>query len=145
RNAENLISLRESYVPPSLTIGASDALMRQLRAEFEMLVATSSTLADRRRQRGSAADFADTDAAKFFQLGVVNSYIPQVAHFLAHKHVHPEEAYLTMVTLLAQLCTLVSEPHPKDLPAYDHLAIGATFDEIDKLLRVQLETRMDDK
>jgi type VI secretion system protein ImpJ len=145
RNAEGLFALRENYVPPCLSIGASEALLRQLRAEFEMLVATSNTLADKRRQRGSAADFADTDAAKFFQLGVVNGFIPQIAHMLTHKHTHPEHAYLTLVSLLAQMCTLVSEPHPKDLPAYDHLALGKTFEGLDKELRKLLEVRMDDK
>jgi type VI secretion system protein ImpJ len=145
RTAENNFVLRENYVPPCLTIGASEAILRQLRAEFEMLVATSNTLADKRRQRGSAADFADTDAAKFFQLGVVNGYIPRIAHFLAHKHAHPEEAYLTLVSLLAQMCTLVSEPHPKDLPPYDHLALGKTFEGLDRELRKLLEVRMDDK
>ncbi|HTO92209.1 MAG TPA: type VI secretion system baseplate subunit TssK [Candidatus Sulfotelmatobacter sp.] len=145
RTSDSNFVLRESYVPASLTVGASDALMRQLRAEFEMLIATGNSLAEKRRQRGSAADFADTDAAKFFQLGVVNGFIPQIAHVLAHPRIHPERVYLMLASLMAQLCTLVSEPHPKDLPPYDHAALGRTFEGLDKELRKLLEVRMDDK
>ena len=145
RTSDNALVLRENYVPACLAVNASEFLKRQLRAEFEMLIATSNSLADKRRQRGSAADFADTDAAKFFQLGVVNGFIPQIAHVLAHPRIHPERVYLMLASLMAQLCTLVSEPHPKDLPPYDHMAIGRTFEGLDKELRKLLEVRMDDK
>lgn len=155
RTGENQFGLRDAYVPPCLALGASETLLKQVRTEFEMLVTKSNSLADKRRQRGGFADFADTDAASFWMLGTVNSAIPILGHYLHHSGVHPEEVYRTLGALVGQLCTVSAEIHPKDFPPYDHLALGRTFagihewlgkvitpDTADKALRIEL-TRED--
>jgi type VI secretion system protein ImpJ len=145
RTSEGAYALRESFVPPSLTIGASEALMRQLRTELEMLIGKSSSLGDMRRQRGGAADFAASDAANFWMLHSVNAFIPALSHAIAHRRAHPEEAYLTLVSLAGELCTLSSDQHPRDLPPYDHRALAKTFMGLHAALSMLLETVVPNK
>lgn len=140
RTAEGGYALRDSFVPPSLAIGASDALMRQLRTVLEMLIGKSSTLSDMRRQRGGAADFASSDAANFWMLHSVNAFIPALSHALAHRRAHPEAVYLTLVSLAGELCTLSVDQHPRDLPTYDHNDPRATFTAVQESLSRLLET-----
>ena len=53
RAADGTYSLSEKFVPPSLSISASDNLMRMLRGLLELLTAKSDSLSDRRRQQPS--------------------------------------------------------------------------------------------
>src|SRR5262245_22153735 len=52
RTSEGGYALRETFIPPSLAIGASDALIRLLQNVREMLIGKSTNLGDMRRQRG---------------------------------------------------------------------------------------------
>ena len=56
-----------------------EALMRQLRAELQMLVAKSLEIGDQRRNRGGVADFSNTDTASFMMLHTVNGFIPALS------------------------------------------------------------------
>ena len=145
RTGDNMFGLRDTFVPPCLAIGASDYLLRRFRAEYEMLVSKSDDLSNKRRQRGGYADFADTDAASFWMLGTVNSAIPLLAHALAQPRVHPEQVYRTLGSLICQLCTVSADYQPKDFPAYDHLALGRTFEQIHEWLVAILPTETTDK
>jgi type VI secretion system protein ImpJ len=139
RTSDGSYALRENYVPPCLAIGASEALMRQLRAELEMLIAKSTELGDRRRQRGGVADFAGGDIASFGLLQTVNAFIPALSHFIAHRRAHPEQVYLALNSLAGMLCTFSADMHPKDLPAYEHRALASTFNGIHTVLTGLLE------
>lgn len=140
RAAEGGFLLRESFVPPCLWIGASDTLVRQLRAELEMLITKSSDLGDKRRQRGGVADFSSSDSANFWLLHSVNAFIPALSHYLAHRRHHPEAVFLSLASLAGELCTFSPDLHPKDLPAYDHRSLGPTFAGIHTSLSRLLET-----
>lgn len=145
RAGENAFALRDTYVPPCLALGASEFLMKQVRAEYEVLIQKSSHLSDKRRQRGGFADFADTDAASFWMLGTVNAAIPLLGHYLQNPRVHPEEVYRTLASVVGQLCTVSAEIHPKDFPAYDHLALGRTFTQIHDWLGKVIQPDTTDK
>lgn len=140
RTADGAFALRENFVPPCLSVGASEALMRQLRAELEMLITKSSELGDRRRQRGGVADFSSSEAASFWLLNTVNSYIPTLSHVVGHRRAHPEQAYLTLASLAGTLCTFSPDVHPKDLPGYEHRSLGPTFTGLHGALARLLET-----
>jgi type VI secretion system protein ImpJ len=140
RAAEGGFLLRETFVPPCLWIGASETLVRQLRAELEMLITKSSELGDKRRQRGGVADFSSSDSANFWLLHSVNAFIPSLSHFLAHRRHHPETVFLALASLAGELCTFSPDLHPKDLPAYDHRAPGPSYAAIHTALSRLLET-----
>jgi type VI secretion system protein ImpJ len=145
RTAEGGFAVREAYVPPCLAIGTSEALMRQLRTTLEKLITKSFSLGDKRRQRGGVADFSSSDALGFWQLGTVNTYIPTLQHYVGHRRAHPEQVYLTLATLVAELCTISTDTHPKDLPAYEHGQLGRVFAALDRAVGALLEFSRDEK
>lgn len=145
RTSEGAYGLRETFVPPALAIGASEALLRQLRVLHEMLIAKSSALGDQRRQRGGIADFSAQDTANAMLLYTVDARIPALSHALAHRSAHPEQVYLELMELAGQLCAFSDKVHPRDLPAYDHRALSTTFARLEAVLRELMEIQPVDK
>jgi type VI secretion system protein ImpJ len=139
RTASGGFALKPAFIPPCLAIGASERLMQLLRTNLEKLRGKSSSLSDMRRQRGGVAEFSVGDSANFWLLHSVNSYIPTLAHMVRHRSAHPEEAYLALVSLAGQLCTISMDLFPHDLPEYDHGALGRTFADLDARLAPLLE------
>jgi type VI secretion system protein ImpJ len=141
RTAEGKVALEEQYIPPALSLSAAKPLMEIVRRLYEILSAKSATLSGQRRQRGQGlADFTSSDTANFWLLHTVNSYLPLMMHYHHVQRIHPEQLYLTMVQLAAELTTFVIEGGPADLPKYLHTDLTRTFIELDRKLRVLLET-----
>jgi type VI secretion system protein ImpJ len=134
RTSEGGYALRDTFIPPSLALGASDALVRLLQNVREMLIGKSTNLGDMRRQRGGAADFASSDAVNFWMLHSVNAFVPALSHALSHRRAHPEEVYLILVSLAGELCTLSADQHPRDLPVYQHDDLAATFSALQAII-----------
>src|SRR5262249_27632180 len=145
RTSEGSYALRESYVPPCLSIGASEALARLLRVIHEMLIAKSTVLGDQRRQRGGIADFSAQDTANAMLLYTVNARIPALSHAMTHRGEHPEDVYLELMELAGQLSAFSDKLHPRDLPPYDHRALTQTFTRVESVLRDLLEIQPVDK
>lgn len=145
RTSEGGYALHETYVPPCLAIGASDALMRQLRALHESLIGRSTTLGDQRRQRGGIADFSAQDTANAMLLYTVNARIPALSHALLHRSIHPEAVYLELGELAGQLSAFSDALHPRDLPPYDHRDLSTTFARLEAALRDLLEIQPVDR
>jgi type VI secretion system protein ImpJ len=145
RTTEGAYAYRDTYVPPCLSIGASEALMRQVRAVYDMLLGKSSALSDQRRQRGGIADFSSQDAANALLLHTVDARIPVISHALHHRGAHPEAVYLELMELAGQLCTFADDVHPKDLPAYDHRDLTTTFSRVETVLRELMKVKPVDK
>jgi type VI secretion system protein ImpJ len=145
RTAEGAFALRETYAPPCIMVGASEALMRQIRALHEMLIGRASTLGDQRRQRGGIADFSAQDTANAMLLYTVNARIPALSHALLHRTMHPEALYLALAELAGQLSAFSEKIHPRDLPAYDHRDLTGTFARLSTVLRDLLEIQPVDK
>jgi len=145
RTVEGAYELRESYVPPCITIGASEALMRQIRALQEMLIGRSTTLGDQRRQRGGIADFSAQDTANAMLLYTVNARIPALSHALLHRMRHPEDVYLELTALAGQLAAFSEKIHPRDMPTYDHRDLTGTFQKLENALRDLLDIQPVDK
>jgi type VI secretion system protein ImpJ len=141
RTGEGKVVLDETFIPPALSIAASKALSDMLRRLYEILAAKSATLSEQRRQRAQGlADFTTSDVANFWLLHTVNSYLPLMKHYHHVQRIHPERFYLAMVRLAAELTTFVTEGSPTELPVYIHTDLTRTFTELDRKLRVLLET-----
>ncbi len=134
-------ALEENYIPPAISLTAARLLTDIVRRLVEILSAKSTTLAEMRRQKGSGIiDFTTSDVANFWLLHTVNAYIPLMMHFHHVRRIHPEQLYLTMARLAGELMTFVSEGHPSELPKYIHTDLTRTFTELDRKLRILLET-----
>lgn len=141
RTPEGKMALEEGYIPPALTLTAARPLTEIVRRLVEILSAKSSTLGGQRRQKAQGVvDFTTSDVANFWLLHTVNSYIPIMMHFNHVQRIHPEQLYVAMSGLAAELMTFVTEGHPSELPRYIHTDLTRTFTELDRRLRLLLET-----
>lgn len=141
RTATGQLSLSETFVPPSLDATASPWLANLVRQLVEVLITKSSTLGERRRQRGaSLADFHTSDMAVFWLLHTVNSALPRLAHLHRTRSVHPERLYYELIRLAGELMTFATDRHPKDIIDYDHEDLRGTFSTLAADIRDMLET-----
>lgn len=137
RSATGDIMLRESYIPPAISLTASGTLMEILHRILEMLSAKSSALSQQRRH---IAEFGASDVANFWLLHTVNSYVPVLAHYYLSSNRHPELLYVVLAQLVGELSTFSLQADPREVPRYDHENLYKTFDELEQKIRFLLET-----
>jgi type VI secretion system protein ImpJ len=141
RTAAGSLQQDPQFVPPLLSVSASDFLMGITRRLVEILSAKSSILAGGRRQRSAnLADFTAADIASFWLLYTVNSYLPLLRHYYETGRAHPEKLYRLLASMGGSLSTFSLKIQPHDLPAYDHDELGPCFSDIDEKVRELLET-----
>jgi type VI secretion system protein ImpJ len=129
--------LDDSYIPPALTIASSGTLVSALRRLLEVVSAKSHALSQQRRH---LADFGASDLANFWLLHAVNSSIPILSHCFDVPGRHPEQLYLALVRLAGELSTFALDADARQLPRYDHLDLRATFGDLERRIRLLLET-----
>lgn len=133
--------LAPGYVPPVINIRDNDFLNGILRSTIELLVARSSQLAGTRRQKNqSLADFSASDIANFWLLYTINTHLPVLRHLFEKSLVHPEDMYTSLVELAGALTAFSTKIEPRDLPRYDHEALGECFAMLDLQIRQLLDT-----
>ena len=141
RTAAGTLQQDPQFIPPLLSISASDFLVGITRRLVEILSAKSSILAGNRRQRSAGlADFTSGDIPAFWLLYTVNSHVPVLRHFYETGRAHPEKLYRVLSTLGGALTTFSLKIQPRDLPAYDHDELGSCFADLDAKVRELLET-----
>lgn len=136
RAGSGSFTLTDDHVPPCLRVGAYSALSASVRRITEVLIGRSTELAFARRSRSHGmVEFSVSEAAAFLTLHTFNSHLPRLLHTLANGHQHPEEVFLQLATLAAQLMTLTDEGHPRDLPLYTHAQPLVCFTALETRLR----------
>jgi type VI secretion system protein ImpJ len=141
RTSSGAFELDPTFVPPLLSVSASEQLLTIARRLVELLSAKSSALGGARRQRHqSLADFGITDVADFWLLYTVNTHLPVFRHLYETRRVHPSELYAEMLALAGALSTFSPTVDARELPAYDHSALADCFMALDERLRELLET-----
>ncbi len=141
RTAAGDFSNDSTFLPPLLNLQASSHLVSITRKLIELLSSKSSQLADGRRHKSQLlADFSASDIPNFWLLHTVNSYFPQLNHLLEAKSSHPEHLFGAMLNLAGALTTFSREIRPRDLPKYQHEDLSSCFGDLDKKLRILLET-----
>jgi type VI secretion system protein ImpJ len=125
RDKTGSIVIKERFIPSLLRIGASKWIMSKLRQVLSVMVGKQRVLAEGRRMRSAASiDFQASDAAKFWMLHTMNSFIPHVSHLVDHGSCHPEELYLMIGSIIGELCTFSPDGDPTDLPKFNYLELG---------------------
>jgi type VI secretion system protein ImpJ len=141
RSETGMYQIDPSYIPPLIDIHAHPTLKRTLSNLVELLVARGAQLSGLRRQKNqSLADFTASDIANFWLLYTINSHLPVLRHFLESTNIQPEQLFGELSDLAGALTAFSNKIAPKDLPAYNHEQLGTCFGELDKLIRVMLET-----
>lgn len=133
--------LDESFLPPSLSIGASMPLCRILRRLLDMLHAKAQALYGYHREPShNVVEFRSGDIASFWLLHTVNAAGASLQHLLHHAGLHPERLFQELLGLAGQLMTFSKAYGLPDLPSYRHDAPGPAFQRVDHIIRELLET-----
>ena len=141
RSETGMYQIDPAYIPPLIDIHAHPTLKRILSNLVELLVARGSQLSGSRRQKNqSLADFTASDIANFWLLYTVNSHLPVLRHFLESTCTLPEMLFNELSDLAGALTAFSNKIAPRDLPAYNHEQLGACFGDLDRLIRIMLET-----
>lgn len=131
RDRTGAIVVKKSFVPPILHIGASDHVMDGMRKILSALVGRQKSLSEGRRMRTAASvDFQASDTAKFWLLHTMNSYIPIVSHMVDHGDAHPEDCFITIASLVGELCTFSPDGDPTAIPKFNYLEMTDVFDPL---------------
>ena len=141
RSEAGLFRLDPAFIPPLVDVHASESLAGIARGIVELLVTRSSQLSGARRQKNqSLADFSAADVANFWLLYTLNTHLPGLRHFLESRSVQPEMLFADLSDLAGALTAFSTKIDPRDLPRYDHEQLGPCFFELDRLIRLMLET-----
>jgi type VI secretion system protein ImpJ len=140
RSPAGTYMLSPDFIPPIIDIAASDYLMMLTRRQIEVMTAKSASLALSRRQKTrDLADFTNSEAADFWFLHTINSYLPELDHIWKVRRGHPELLFRAMLRLAGALTTFALNESVRDLPDYDHDALGVSFTALDARIRALLE------
>ncbi len=131
RQSDGGIVLRDTFVPPVLSISAAPFLVSGLHRVVGALLARQRELAAGRKQRNAAAvEFHYTDARRFWLLHTLNSAIPLLSHYLATPDVHPEEVYLALASLAGSLSTFAPDADLSSIPRFNFGQLGDVFEQL---------------
>ncbi len=133
-------TLSRTFVPPCLSIAASEQLTEITRQLLELLVARSADLREYKKEAFAQRELAPSDILSLNLLGTLNAYIPEVRHHHIHKQTHPRTLFQTLATLSGELSTYVDDApvEPREVPTYDHASPGRAFDQVEGILREML-------
>jgi len=104
----------------------------------EILEEKSQALGSARQGRSRQTGFSSQELITFWFLYAINTHLASLRHLLG-KHGHPEELYMDLAALAGALCTFAADANVTELPAYNHLRLRETFENLDRHIRRNLE------
>lgn len=130
------VALSANYVPPCLTIFASEALFKMTKEIRDLITARSRQLEEYKKQRGiQTAEFGSRDMVYLLSLRSLNRYVPILSHYTETRHVHPWIVYGTLRQLIGELSSFSEKVNVMGeakgegtlLPEYDHRTLWECF------------------
>lgn len=123
--------ISEPYIPPCLRIDASPFLMSGIRRLLQVMLHRYQSLAEARRQSGSATiEFNAADVTRYLLLSAIGTFISPLQHMADSGDVSPRTAYLSLVQLAGHLCTFAPDADPARLPKFVYTDLRSTFEEL---------------
>src|SRR6185312_10400914 len=130
----------EEFIPPCLSLSASETLMLLVRRLIDAIGEKSATVARGARRHGRfEAGTGALDVANYWFLHALHTAIPPLQHLSTTRHAHPEDFFVELSRLAGALCTFALDSDPRKLPAYDHRNPGPGFRALDAHIRKHLE------
>lgn len=128
------------FVPCSLRLNASDALMLQLKRLIEAIAEKSSTLTRPLQAPNKLKIGAPSmDIATYWFLHTLHSALPALRHLSYTRHAHPGDCFHELSRLAGALCTFALDSDPRDLPTYNHENPGPVFQALSQHILRHLE------
>jgi type VI secretion system protein ImpJ len=142
RSGEDIM-VAEQYIPPSLTLSASERLMKIVQEIRDQIAARGIQLEAYKRERGiHTAEFGARDMVYLLALRSLNRYIPAMHHMTDSGQVHPWWVYGTLRQMIGELSSfsdgvsVMGETggEGRQLPKYDHGNLWYCFHEAQLLV-----------
>ncbi|KGS14013.1 hypothetical protein ALP73_200103 [Pseudomonas coronafaciens pv. garcae] len=130
------LTLDAAFSPTSLCASGSRYLMSCLKEVSALLLHRGDVIAER---IGSTGQASGAELGDFMMLQIVNRNALILRHFLNIGHIHPEELYRLLLTLLGELSTFGDDSRrPRLESSYQHSDQGATFRSVMLAIRQML-------
>jgi type VI secretion system protein ImpJ len=98
------ITVAEQFIPPSLTLSASEQLLKIVKEIRDQIAARGTQLEAYKRDRGiHTAEFGARDMVYLLALRSLNRYIPALHHMTDSGHVHPWWVYGMLRQMIGEL------------------------------------------
>jgi type VI secretion system protein ImpJ len=129
------------FVPPSIQIGASRAIMDRLARIVEILEDRSRSLAaERRGSPGGPGDGGTAELVGYWFTHAVNTHLPVLRHQMEVRSGHPARLFADLSALAGALSTFSLSGDAAALPIYRHEAPEEGFATLEREIRQGLET-----
>ncbi|MBS4036142.1 MAG: type VI secretion system baseplate subunit TssK [Ignavibacterium sp.] len=140
RSSDGKYALDKTYIPPSISISASEVLLNHIREILSSLVSKSKEL--RNQASIQKPELSIIQVEILLMLQSVNSIIPLLNYYYSSKHIHPENLYVLFLNIAGQLSTYSNMGvKAGEFPNYEHKHLTEIFDqlvtEIINMLNVQ--------
>jgi len=150
RDSTGRFIIDDTYVGPTLRIGASPYLIQLLQRTVAMLAAKGGALEASfaggptsgpvSSNPATGTGYAGNEVASRWMLHSIRSAEGPLQHLLFTQQAHPEQLWLELVRLAGALCTFSINTQSRDLPTYNHDDIGGCFAAIERHLRAEFDT-----
>ncbi|MGL1932058.1 MAG: type VI secretion system baseplate subunit TssK [Desulfotalea sp.] len=136
------VRIDETFVPPLLTMRASDYLLGLFRDVSEQMAARGRRI-EQYKNSSNAKDTLDLSSTIFLlALRSLNRYIPQLKHLTLAPHLHPWDVFGLLTQIVGELSSFSSDitalgESPKGekiVPDYDHQNPGPCFSAAVKVI-----------
>ncbi len=129
------------FMPPSLNLQASPAMVLHLRRLLDVLQAKVDALYGLHREPSkNIIEFRSGDVASFWLLHTASTAFAGLSHLARHPGLHPERLFEKLLELAGSLMTFSKTFTLADLPTYEHGNPGPGFVRLDAIVRELLET-----
>jgi type VI secretion system protein ImpJ len=140
RSADGKYKMENRYISPCVEIAASEVLLEHVRNILGTLVSKSKEL---RTQAGiNKPELSITQVEILLMLQTVNTFIPILNYYNTSKHIHPENLYTFLLTIIGQLSTFSNLGLRVDaLPTYDHKHLTEIFEQVVNEIQMMLNVQ----
>jgi len=146
RAASGGFEVDESFLAPSLSVGAAPMLLLQLRRLLDALHAKVGALVGHQREPSrNVIEFRSGDMSSFWLLHTASSACAALTHYIAHPDLHPERLHEQLLCLAGGLMTFSKSWTLADLPTYQHTDPGPSFSKLIQIIRELLDTVISSK
>jgi len=131
-NGENSFQLITDFIPPIVQIQASPALLDMLTRLLEIISAKIRVLNEHHHEQNHVRQ-------------ILNSAFVHLQHIAKHPVAHPEQLFIILSNLAAQLGIFIDEFSLSNLPSYQHEQLTMVFGQLKKILNNLLDAIMPNK
>lgn len=144
RDAHGLFAIEPAFLPPLLSLTASNGVLtQQLDRLCTQVQSKCQRLMGMRRERNQQmAEFAVADVSLFWLLNALNSHEPLLKFLQQYPVTHPEQLYQQLVSLAGALLTFSLEHDVEAIPSYQHNQLDRVFPPLFKLIGQLLEASL---